>query len=237
MATRHYFPSSSTPPLATLARDTNWELPTASTNPSVARHLSLTTKANTALTTTTLTWPATATQQWCWWQFQTDTLASGYSFTTSDTISMVVGKCAETTTSGDSHLAFSLRVVSGDGATVRGTLLLFHATSTEYPLVASAATRIHSARAFTSAIAAQAGDRLILEVGLHGLTPAAENVQMRIGDPSATADFALTAALTTDLCSWWEVSPTLTYGTPAVSGNPTMIVVPDWQGIAIVSGG
>jgi hypothetical protein len=236
MATRLYFPSSSTPPLASLARDANWELPTGSSNPAIARHLSLTTKSNTALTTSQLTWPATATQQWLWWQFQTDTLASGFSFLTSHTISMVIGKCAETSSGGDSHLAFSLRVVSGDGATVRGTLLLYHTTSTEFPLRASAATRIHSARAFTSAVTAQAGDRLVLEIGLHGVTPAAELIDMRIGDPSATADFALTAALTTDLCPWWEVSPTLTFGA-APTGSYVIQPTNINSGLLSISGG
>ncbi len=227
MATRLYFPTAGTPPLASLARDANWELPAGSSNPE-QRLPTFTSKQNTALSTATLQWPATATQQWCWIQFQSETLASGYSFQLTDTISMVIGKCAETTLSGDSHLAFSLRVVSEDGSVVRGTLLLYHATSTEFPLAASAATRIHSARAFTSAVSALAGDRLILEVGLHGVTPAAEYIQMRFGDPSAVADFALTAGLTTDLDPWWEMSPNLTFGTPPAGPPGALYMPPDF---------
>jgi hypothetical protein len=141
---------------------------------------------------------------------------------------MVIGKCAETTTSGDTHLAYVVRVVSGDGATIRGVIGLYHATSTEFPLMASAATRIHNARTNgATAFSSQAGDRIIIEIGLHGVTPAAELIQMRIGDPSATEDFALTAGLTTDLDPWVQLSRDVEFGTPpeehsgsaAISGN------------------
>ena len=79
--------------------------------------------------------------------------------------------------------------------------------------MAAAATRIRAATAITG-FSAAAGDRLVLEIGIHGVTPANEIMQMRIGDPTAAADFALTAALTTDLCPWGELSQTLTFGAP-----------------------
>ena len=132
---------------------------------------------------------------------------------------MVVGKCAETTSSGDTHLAFSLRVIKPDG-TSRGTLLLQHGTASEYPLVASAATRIHTTLTLTS-VAALSGDRIVMEIGLHGVTPAAEAIQMRSGDPTGTSDFALTSGLTTDLDSWFELSQTLTFGPLTFSGPVT----------------
>ena len=132
---------------------------------------------------------------------------------------MVVGKLGETTLSGDTHLAFNLWVVKPDG-TSRGVLKLQHATATEYPLIASAATRIHSAISLTS-VAALSGDRIVMEIGLHGVTPAAEAIQMRSGDPTATADFALTSALTTDLDPWFELSQTLTFGPLTFSGPVT----------------
>lgn len=208
MATRLYLPASGTAPLASLAVNSNWEL----TN-SLARLPCYTSKRNTALATTTITWPATATQQWCWKQYQSPPMAAGYSWTTSDTVSMVIGKSAETTTNGDTHLAYVVRVVSGDGGTIRGVIGLYHATSTEYALVASAATRIHNARTSgATTFSSQIGDRIIIEIGLHGVTPAAESIQMRFGDPSATSDFALTEGLTTDLCPWVELSRTVTFG-------------------------
>ncbi len=207
-------PASGTAP-ASPATDSNWEyLYTGWTRRPLVRS-----KSNTALATLSQTYGATATSQKLYAQWVSETLDVDQ--TISGTVSMVVGKCGETSTSGDAHLAFSLRVVKPDG-TFRGTLLLYHATSTEFPLIASAATRIHSARAITS-LACLAGDRLVLEIGIHAVTPANEVMQMRFGDPSATADFALTAGLTTDLDPWMELSANLTFGTPttpqAVDGS------------------
>ena len=140
---------------------------------------------------------------------------------------MVIGKCAETTTSGDTHLAYSVRIVSGDGGSVRGTVGLFHATSTEYPLVASAATRIHDARTNgAGTFSSQVGDRIIIEIGLHGVKPALEDIQMRIGDPTATADFALTAGLTTDLCPWVSLSKSVAFIGPTASDTVSLAETP-----------
>ena len=132
----------------------------------------------------------------------------------------MVIRCLEAAAQTDSHLVYSIRVVSSDGATVRGTVGLFHATSTEF--VTSAATRIHAARTdgaenFTS----YAGDRIIIEIGVHGVTPSLTAVTLRTGDPSATTDFALTAALTTDLCPWVELSRTVAFGTAPITADIT----------------
>jgi hypothetical protein len=210
MATRFYLPTGGTPG-STPTPDAAWErsIAAASTWPMP------TTKSNTALTTYISLFGATTTSQTRWHSWVSDTLDSNQ--TISGTMSMVIGKCAETSTSGDAHLAFSARVMQGDTSSVRGTLLLYHATSTEFPLTASAATRIHNARAITT-VNALAGDRIMIDIGIHGVTPANENMQMRFGDPTASADFALTSGLTTDLDPWWELSTTLTFGTPAAGG-------------------
>lgn len=202
MATRFYLPASGTPPLASLAVDGNWER-----SDNLTRLPCHTIKSNTSLTQMSATWPITSTGQWVWRQFQSKRLASGYSWTTSDTVSMVI-KVAEAVPQCDSHLAYSIRVVSGDGSTVRGTIGLYHATSTEYPTsLATIATRIHAARTDgASNFSSQAGDRIIIEIGHHGVTPAADVVYNNYGDPSATEDYALTAGLTTDLCPWVELS-------------------------------
>ena len=242
MATRFYLPASGSPPLASLAVDTNWER----TN-SLARLPCFTTKQNTSLATTQMTWPGTTTVQWVWYQFQSDILKYAYNWLATDTVSMVLGKLAETSNSGDSHLAYLIRVVSGDGATIRGVIGLYHATSSEFPLMASAATRIHDARTDgATAFSSQAGDRIIVEIGLHGFTPAAELIQMRVGDPSATADFALTAGLTTDLDPWVQLSRTVEFGTPpeehsgaaVLSGNGAVsgVVQKGGKGSALNSG-
>ena len=210
MATTLYLPSSGSPPLASLAVNSNWELSTG-----LVRLPCFISKQNTALTNSIRTWASATTQQWCWWQFQSDTLMYTYNWTTSDTFSMVI-RCLEVNLACDSHLAYVVRVVSGDGSVIRGVIGLYHATSTEF--ATSAATRIHSARVNgATTFSSQAGDRIIVEIGLHGVTPStAYSNTIRIGDPSATGDFALTAGLTTDLCPWVRLSRDVVFGTPPI---------------------
>jgi hypothetical protein len=210
MATRLYLQSTGSAPFDPAIADGGWERNHGSY---AARNMSVT-KANTALTTVSGVFGATATSQTRYATHVTDTLDTAQ--TISGTFSLVIGKCAETTTSGDAHLAFALRCVDGAGVH-KALLATVMATSTEFPLIANAATRIHNAVAITS-FGAAAGDRIVLETGIHGVTPANETMQMRYGDPSVGADFALTAALTTDLTPWAEISANLTFGTPA-AGN------------------
>lgn len=215
MATRLYLPSSGTAPLASLAYDSNWEQSTG-----LVRLPCSITKSDTALTNSVRTWASATTQQWVWWQFQSAMLAEGYSWTTSDTVSLVI-RGLEANTACDSHVVYSVRVVSADGSTVRGTVGLYHAISTEF--TTSALTRIHNARTtgatnFTS----YAGDRIIIELGLHGVTPSTSYTNtMRIGDPTATSDFALTAGLTTDLCPWVQLSRDVIFGNARMTATIT----------------
>ena len=212
MATRFYLPVSGTSPLNALAVATSWEHSGAN----FFRAPAVTAKSNSALTDKLGSFPDATTDQMCWGQWVSKPIAA-FSFLTSHTISMVV-RGLEANANADAHLAYTVRVVSGDGTVDRGTIAEFHATSTE--LLTTAATRIHSARALNNNVSAQNGDRIVIELGSHGVTPSTDNVTWRFGDPSATADFALTAALTTDLCPWVELSPTLTFG---LWGLPTGI--------------
>ena len=207
MATRLYMGSVAAPDAASPnITDGGWERDSGSFFIGTLKP----TKQNTALTTKSALFGATATSQSRYATFISDTL--NVDQTISGTFSLVVGKCAETALSDDAHLAYALRVVDGALAPL-AVLSTIMATSTEFPLMASAATRIQSAKAITS-FNAPAGSRIILEIGVHGVTPANKTVQLRYGDPTATADFALTTALTTDLCPWGEISTNLTFGTP-----------------------
>lgn len=210
MATRLYLQSTGSAPFDPAIGDGGWERNHGSY---AARNMD-TAKANSALTTISGVFGATTTSQTRYHTFVSNTLDVAQ--TISGNFSMVIGKCGETSTSGDAHLAHALRVTDGSGVH-KATLHTRMATSSEFPLIASAATRIQAAAAVTS-FACAAGDRLVLEIGIHGVTPANEIMQMRVGDPTATADFALTAALTTDLTPWMELTDNLTFGTPA-TGN------------------
>lgn len=136
-------------------------------------------------------------------------MAAGYSWDATDATSMVL-RCFETSVNANTHLAYIVRIVSGDGTTERGLAGGFHQTSSEFPTTFY--TRIHANRtAGAETFTSLAGDRIIIEMGLHGVTPAAEEIQMRIGDPIGTNDFALTAGLTTDLCPWVRLSRDVTF--------------------------
>jgi hypothetical protein len=206
MATKLYLPSSGSAYLGSLAVDSQWEQTTG-----LVRLPTRISKSNTALTDSARTWANNTTQQWAWYQYQSDQMNAAYSWTTSDTVSMVI-RVLEGDLACDDHLAYSVRVVSADGSSVRGTIGWYGATSTEFATTAQ--TRIHSARTGgASNFDSQIGDRIIIEIGIHGVTPSVSFTQtMRVGDPTATNDFALTASLTTDLCPWVELSRTVTFG-------------------------
>jgi hypothetical protein len=207
MATRLYLQSTGTAPFDPSITDGGWER----NHGSYAARNMATTKANTALTTVSGVFGATTTSQTRYGTWVSNTFDVSQSIT--GNFSMVIGKCAETTTGGDAHLAYALRVTTGLGVH-RATLRTSMTTISEFPLIASAATRIIAAGLVTD-FTVDAGDRLVLEVGIHGVTPVNEVMQMRFGDPTATADFALTTGLTTDLVPWGELANTYTFGTPA----------------------
>lgn len=210
MATRFYLPSSGTPPLSTLARSGQWERPSGSSDPSVARFPTYTTKQDSALTTGGATWNTTTTSDWCLWQFQSEELTAGYTFTSADTFTSAIGKCLESLATTDSVLRIVVRAVSSDGSTVHGTL--FDNTGTvEFPTT-TAESRLVSASSLQSSLALSIGDRIIIELGARGTTPSLSAFEMRIGDPTATSDFAFTSGLTTDLCGWFEFSADLQFG-------------------------
>jgi hypothetical protein len=153
------------------------------------------------LTDKTITVPITTTQSILSVQFISEPLLPRR-FITSDTISVVIREL-ESALTANAHLAYSLRLLSGGGGTVRGTLDSRFTTSTE--MAASAKTNIFNARALV-AMTAQPGDILVFEVGAFASAPtAATTATQRFGN-SATSDFALTAGLTTDLNPWVELS-------------------------------
>lgn len=199
MATRFYLPASGTAPLGSLAYDASW-----GRSEGFVRRPTDITKSNTSLATDTRTWGATATNDWVWIQFQSKRLATGYSWTTSDTVSMSM-RCRENAAQVDTHLSYVIRVVSGDGGTIRGTIGVFQASSTEFTTTLS--TKIHSARTDgASNFSSQAGDRIIIEIGVYGVTPTADTVDIRFGDPTGVSDCPLTAGDTNDYCGWVELS-------------------------------
>jgi hypothetical protein len=206
MAVRFYF-TNTDHPLNPITQQATWLRSIAA----AVTKCSYVTTTNTALTDYAALFGGTATGQVRWMSFLTPPLTALFAFSTVDTFSMVV-RGLEQNLSEDAHIAFQLWVMVGDSSTPRGLLNSQMTTSTE--LAVTAATRIVSAKAMTANLTAQAGDRLLLEVGSHGVTPANTGaITWRFGDPTAGADFALTSALTTDLRPWWEISVTPSFST------------------------
>lgn len=216
MATRFYLGNSTAAPTSPTVRS-DWERSIAA----FARHKLSRTKTNSALTDVAALMGSTATSQTCWHQWVSDPLPSNITIagTTSLVIRGLEGAIAE-----DAHLAFMLRVMQGDSTTLeRGLLCSVMATSTEFTTTAQ--TRIHSAIA-NSSVNALAGDRIVLEVGIHAVTAGnTTNITLRFGDPSATADFALTSGLTTDLVPWVELSDNVFLTTSSVSATGNTVAL------------
>jgi hypothetical protein len=202
MATRFYLPATGTAGAS----------PTASTlwlrNLAGAVHRPMpTAKSNTALADHSALQGGTTSGGTRWRSYVSETLDSNQTIT--GTFSLVVSG-REGVSQEDAHLAYVLRVMEGDTSTERGVLASSLTSATEFAL--SAQTRIVNAVSVSS-VSAQAGDRIVLEVGIWGVTPAnTNNVTLRFGDPTGTADFALTSGLTTDLVPWAELSQTVTFG-------------------------
>jgi len=208
VATRFYLPSSGTSPLDSLADSAIWNEVAAC----FYRAPLVTTKSNTSLTDFSENFTAGTTANLIIAQFTSVALSSGISFTTSHTLSGVI-RGLEANWACDAYITTAVRVVSGDGATVRGTI--FQAISTPELNYTTAKTRIWNAVNLT-AVTAQTGDRIVVELGFWGQTPdTGYDVTIRLGDPSGTADFALTEDLVTDLCPWIELSPDLTFSAAA----------------------
>ena len=144
MPTRFYLPASGTAPLPALEVDTGWDRTDA-----LVRRPMFTQRTGTALATDSRSW-ATApgvTRQWCFVQFQSESLVRPFLFSVDagHQFTFVVGKCGETATTDDTLITYCIRLVDFIG-TVKGALesLVQVGVGGEFPLIASAATRIRS---------------------------------------------------------------------------------------------
>lgn len=134
-----------------------------------------------------------------------------------------VWRTVESVATADFYQQIVIRVMSGDGLTERGTLFggetLTAVSATvgaqNEEISTTSSTRIKNAIS-TTQVVAQAGDRIVIEVGCRGGgTVTTVTFNNRFGDPTASGDFALTSGLTTDICPWVELSNNLTWFTPA----------------------
>lgn len=207
MATRFYLPSSGAAPVSP-AYDAAWEQTGEADRVALGF---LDNDGTTALTDKTVTVPITTSQQILSRQFVSTPL---HAINISGTVSCVL-RGLESALTANAFPAIGVRVVSNDGATVRGTLLTVQSTGgVEY--VTTAATRLLGNRLSTlevTPVTSVQGDRLVIEIGVDAQAPeAATTATQRFGN-NAASDFAFTSALTTDLNPWVEFSMDL-FGSP-----------------------
>ena len=196
MATRFYLPSSGAADVNPNF-DAGWE-DTGSAD-RIKMILKNTTSTNTtALTNKTVLPPDTTPRDYLMRQYVSSPIPRPIHI--SGTFSAVL-RCVEDA-NNNAFLAMVVRVLSNDGSTSRGTLYSSFSIGNEFSI--SNETRIVNAAAVT-AVLAESGDRLVVEFGFTDAPAIAGNVTERFGN-SATSDFALTAALTTDLNPWVEFS-------------------------------
>lgn len=211
MATRFYFDPTNTPSISPSFDASFEQNATAVRRKLIYKNTasSLIALANSAA----FTIPITTTQDCLGVQFVSDPLPA-QRINASNLFTFVMG-VLESALTANATLAVVVRIVDSAG-TARGTLFSVYGTGLEYAV--SRETRIVSASALT-ALTILSGDRLVVEVGVRATAPsAATTFTLRLGFNAAT-DFALTAALTTDLNPWCEFSENLFPTVPNNSQN------------------
>lgn len=188
-----------------------------------------TTKANTALADKTVTNTTTAgTQVFASRMFVSAPLASQ---TISGTLRGVV-RGLENNAGLNATLAVDARLVDGSGAdygtpkTLLAPAASDDVTTANIEFGTTAATRrfrdaneVLELQLTTQTAAA--GDRLVVVVGFRRTgTTGTHTCTLRFGDPTATADFAHSDGLTTDLCPWIEFVSGLTFQSAATAPFP-----------------
>lgn len=233
MATRFYLPASGTIPVTPPALPTGW----VTGSPPGIQCPTGTTKTDTALADFLVSESTASVTNIPVGIFISAPLAA--QSIAGDVTAVVRG--VEGASSSDDSLQVGLYLISNDGTSVLSTLYGGHAealNTTSGALgqeIASAAqaTRIIPATALTGQTAVS-GDRLMILVGYrtHDISATARTSTLRLGDPSATGDFALTSGLTTDLDPWVELSATL-----AFAGGAAPIVVAVAQAVETSTAG
>lgn len=118
--------------------------------------------------------------------------------------------------------ARGIRVVSGDGTTVRGTCLAqgFHSVTTELGTTI-AGYPAANAQAISS-VSAQAGDRLVVEIG-YGMTTTGTSPQYDMVIGGNGTDHGTGEADATGTVPWIEFSANLTFQAPPVVPYPPQV--------------
>lgn len=202
MATRFYLPSSGSVPISPSV-SSEWE-----SSWQFTRRPAVTTKSNTSFVNDEgYDTPGSTPMDICKFQYISGPLeAQTITGTVKGQIRVYEGEDDD-----DACRALVIRVVSNDGATVRGTLLAHFPSSLESEWATSATNRYFppSGTSVTS-VDAQAGDRLLIEIGVRRFAANSGYHRYRMGD-NASSDLPEDETSTSDYNPWIEFSQTLDF--------------------------
>lgn len=211
MTTRFYLNTGDVSPGGlTPAFDASWEQTT-----SAVRARMTTYKQNSAFTSLAISESSASSNfDFLFRQYISDPLNAG---SVSGTVKGVI-RCLEGSTDSDFRAQMLIKLISGDGTSVTGTLLAHDASALSNEFDATTLTNrkfpLNWAGAGTtlSSVTANQGDRLVFELGVRSFNviSAARTATLRFGDHSAT-DLAENETGTTDDNPWIEVSQTLSF--------------------------
>lgn len=200
MATKLYFPSTGTAAVSP-SFSASWD----NTDDATRLPLAIGSKTSTAMTTTAYFDTDNGDtdhliHQWVSAPINGVTL-------TAQTLQSVF-RCQEGASQDNQLLTIGVRVVSGDGGTVRGTVIDVTRDDIE---ITSASLSSSAWSASTTQVIAQGGDRIVVEVGTGG-NPSGPNdhdTDLRIGD-NAASDLPFTDSSLDDYNPWMEFTETIT---------------------------
>mgnify|MGYP001058947349 CR=1 FL=1 len=201
MPTRFYYPGSAIPaPPATPAYSSAWE----KTSDAARRYLSVS-KLNTVSAAYTEVYEnvSSAPYDVLIRQYISDRLAA-------QTISGTVkgqARWYESNAAADFCVALVIKVVSGDGSTVRGTLLEYFPSSLASEFATTATNRYTPPETALNPVQAQEGDRIVIEIGLRSFNTVTTTYYGRFyTNDTSSIDLPEDETTTSDYASWIEFS-------------------------------
>ncbi len=206
MATRLYFKSTTAGPITPASTDASW----ANTASKAVLSMSVT-NTGTVLTNKDVLNYTNDLSDCLVYQFVSPPIDAA---TLTGTFQMII-KCLGTPSGAWMVGHAVVRVLSGDGTTVRGTVVssVTMGGTTRFAQPTTASTILFPTGGGTAACTSTSitsGDRLVIEVGFENQNLSTDDVTMRVGE-NGGSDFAYTELLTTDLNPWCEFSQNLTF--------------------------
>jgi hypothetical protein len=178
------------------------------------------------MTTRTFNEPAGGAQDVLMFQYVSDALIEQ---TIAGTVKGQM-RVVESATGANENAQCVIRIVSGDGTVVRGTLLASDTSALSNEYSATSLTNRKFPKGWAgagtslSSVAVQDGDRLVIELGTRfGAVIGSYTAQARHGDTGGT-DMAEDESQTTDNVPWMEFSQTLLFTSTRLTGGGQITV-------------